>query len=259
MRAAKEVRMPKIGWPFASAVSFSFAEVVFRRPLTSATMDGGGSDVDALLGALTRWSGDERLRQRAAERSRQRWLHQQALESSTLRGVLVELAENAAEVSVRTAQRVRHGRLVAVGTDLCVLEDQRSHATIISLDALVAVEAGPVTVTGRRPPELALGFADALAALAAELLPVRLEVAGGDVAGDLIGTGEDVVILRSPAPTRHQVYVGLDQIGACALSDRPKDLDEKEGDGGCAPQRGVSYQCSGAIPHPPCPSLSLFR
>lgn len=178
---------------------------------------GPGADVDALVGALTRWSGDQRLLQRAGERSRQRWLHQQALEDSTLRGVLVALAESHAEVSLRTTGRHRHGRLGAVATGLCVLEDRTGRATLLRLDSLVAVETAAGPTSGRRTPELVLEFSDALAALAAEMVPVQLDLGDTQLSGELAGVGEDVVILRSPATARPTLYVPLRRVEACTL------------------------------------------
>jgi hypothetical protein len=179
--------------------------------------------IDALLGAFSRWSGDDRLRRRAAERSRERWLRQQALEATTLRGILVDLAERGAAVGLQTGNHLLRGRLVGAGPDLAVLEDRRRCATVVNLAALISVDV-PGTPTGHRPPlsghrspVLPLSFADALASLAAEILPVHLHVPGEDVFGDLVAAGEDVVVLRLSSPSGHHRYINLERVEACSL------------------------------------------
>ena len=51
------------------------------------------SQADALLSAFARWSAEVRVRDEAAGRTRQRWLHQQASEAATFTGTLLDLAE----------------------------------------------------------------------------------------------------------------------------------------------------------------------
>ena len=198
-----------------------------------------------MLAAFARWSGDERRREAAAARGRERWLRQQDAEAATLSGALVDLAEQGAEVTLVLGGRRLAGRLVGVGPDLCVLENDRGSSSLVSLGRLGAVlpafsagggvggggsgvgfpsrpgdsgalqgRTGPVS--GDRDPALRLRFADALAALAAEALPARLLLDGGEVlAGDLVGVGADVVTLRLPVPLRGHACAAIWAIDAC--------------------------------------------
>ena len=190
-----------------------------------AAGDGGISDrgIDALIGAFSRWSGDEQLRHRVAERSRERWLRQQALDATTLSGVLVDLAERGATVGLQTANHLLRGRLVGTGPDLAVVEDGQHCTTMVNLAALVSVDVPGTLSTngspllGHRSPLLPLSFADALATLAAEILPVRLHLAGEDLLGDLVAAGEDVLVLRLSSSSRRHRYVNLSRVEACSL------------------------------------------
>jgi hypothetical protein len=185
---------------------------------------GGISEggIDALISAFNRWSGDDQLRRRAAERSRERWLRQQALDGITLSGILVDLAERGAKVALQTTNRLLRGRLIGTGQDLAVLEDQRC-ATIVNLAALVSVDtlgtpsSHGTPLLGHRTPVLPLRFTDALVTLAAEILPVRLHLPGEDVLGDLMAAGEDVVVLRLSSSSRRYRYVNLTRVEACSL------------------------------------------
>jgi hypothetical protein len=205
-------------------------------------------EADAMLAAFARWSADQRWGEAVSARSRERWLRQQEAEAATLSGTLVDLAEQGAEVTLVLGGRRLAGRLVGVGPDLCVLEDDRGSSSLVSLWRLGAVlpagglegregaglpagglggrvgtvvPAGglggrPVAAGGDRDPALQLRFADALAALAAETLPVRLLLDGGDVlAGDLVGVGADVVTLRLPLPLRGHAWAAIWAIDAC--------------------------------------------
>ncbi len=140
-------------------------------------------------------------------------------------GVLVDLAEHGATVVVRIGgpSGDLSGRLVGVGRDFLVLEEP-SCATLIALHAIDAVVAEPsasprvLEPSGdERSPTVALDFAGAVAALAADRLPVRLRLAGGQtLAGELTGVGSDVIWLRASPPKRALVYVPLGAVLACS-------------------------------------------
>lgn len=186
---------------------------------------GGAGNADAMLAAFARWSDDERQREASVARGRERWLRQQEMEAATLSGTLVDLAERGAEVALLLGARRLVGRLVGVGPDLCVLEGQHGSSSLISLRRLGAVmPTGPVAGLPGRPgpaggdrcPPIELGFAGALAALAAEMLPVRLLLAGGEVlAGDLVGAGADVVTVLLPTSPRSHAHAAIRAIDVC--------------------------------------------
>jgi hypothetical protein len=169
---------------------------------------------DALLLAFARWSAEVRLRDGAAGRSRQRWLHQQASEAATFAGTLLDLAERRAAVSLLSPGRRFAGRLVGVGPDFCVLEEA-TRATVVALGRVIAVQPHPrgptppvAVASGDRRAVLEMTFAQALAAMAADLAPLRLALIGSEtLVGDLVGAGEDVVTLRLPGNPPRPTFV----------------------------------------------------
>src|SRR5262249_37759242 len=74
-----------------------------------------------LLGELRRWAADQEVAHLARSRSRARWLRQQAAESATLAGLLLDLAERRATVTIDAAGWAHTGRVRAVSTGLCLL------------------------------------------------------------------------------------------------------------------------------------------
>jgi hypothetical protein len=162
-----------------------------------------GSQADALLNAFARWSAEMRVRAETTGRSRQRWLHQQASESATFAGTLLDLAERRSQVSVLSPGRRFSGRLVGVGANLCVLEEP-TRVTVVTLSQVIAVQPhldapirGLSVATGNRPVALEMTFSQALAAMASDLAPIRLALSGTEtLVGDLVAAGEDVVTLR---------------------------------------------------------------
>ncbi len=177
-------------------------------------------DADALLSALTAWSADTRTREAVAARTRERWLRQQAQEGATWLGVLVDLAERGSDVTVGLDGRSASGRLVGVGSDLCVL----AHAgatTLIALAHVHSVRAGgtPPAAGSDRRPALQVSLPEALAALAAERDPVTVTLGGGgEVRGVLVAMGADVVTLRSRTRPWTHTYVPLAAIATCSPS-----------------------------------------
>jgi len=186
---------------------------------SSGGRSGGESVADDLVAAFGRWAAGRRAEEAAGSRTRERWLRQQAAESATLAGTLVDLAERAEDVAVLTAGRTLTGRLVGVGEDAAVLAD-RFGVTVVALSRVLAVRvasgAGRAGVAGRRAP--ASGdrvppgpwrLVDALDTLAAERSPVRLGLAGGEVvSGDLLAVGVDVVTVAVAAGVRAHVALG---------------------------------------------------
>lgn len=151
-----------------------------------------------LVGALTRYLAEERVDAAASARSREWWLRQAADEDATLVGVLVDLAERAEVVAIRTlAGRTHRGQVGAVGEDFVALATGAVDV-FVRLDALAAVRPGGTLVRGSdRPRALALTLAEALAVLAGDR-PDVLAVGrdGVGTAGELRSVGRDVLTLR---------------------------------------------------------------
>jgi hypothetical protein len=80
-----------------------------------------GEDFDALIAAMGAWAADQRAEEAAEGRSRTGWLRRQAAEAATLSGVLVDLAERAAPVTLETLSGPYDGQVEVVTTGLCGL------------------------------------------------------------------------------------------------------------------------------------------
>jgi small nuclear ribonucleoprotein (snRNP)-like protein len=176
--------------------------------------------IDGLLDELRRWAADDETARLARSRSRARWLHQQAAESATLAGVLLDLAEHRVVVTVETGARAHTGSLVAVSTGVCVLQeidDAEHHLALVPL-ATITMLVPPVQAHGDRVPNLQLDLAGVLAGLAADRPTVSLELESGKrVTGVLETVGMDIVNLRVDRPAGAVVQLAIDAICACLL------------------------------------------
>lgn len=181
--------------------------------------DGQGGE--ELVAAFTRWAGTERAGLAAASRTRERWLREQLEASATWIGILVNLSEKRDEVTLAVGTSRFAGQVVGVGRDFCVLDQPGSRPVLLRVGSISAVWPGESSwrsVAGEGSPPIDLSMNAAVATLADERTPVRLLLdAGAVVEGELIGAGEDVLILRLRAAARRQVYVRFDSVSACEL------------------------------------------
>jgi hypothetical protein len=175
---------------------------------------------DHLLDELRRWAADEETARVTRSRSRARWLRQQAAESATLAGVLMDLAEHGAVVTVEVGARTHTGRLVAVSTGLCALEeiDDAEHRLALVSLAAITMLVSSVQALGDRVPNLELNLAAALAGLAGDRPTISLELKSGKrVTGVLESAGVDIATLRIDGPTGVVALVAINAICACLL------------------------------------------
>jgi hypothetical protein len=176
--------------------------------------DGSGESVVA---AFARWAAQERVAEAAGMRSKERSLRDQAAGEATWSGLLVDLAESQGEVELDLGSRRIAGRVVGMGRDFCVVEQRGRRTALIPTDRIVAVW-GDGPATGSRYPDLDLSFEAALAALADERSPVCMNLAGGgQISGELIGCGADLVTLRTEPTARRTVHVRTSHIEVCEL------------------------------------------
>jgi hypothetical protein len=185
--------------------------------------EADGRDADAIIESFARWAADDRARSAVAARTSERWLRQQDAEAATVAGTLVDLAETGREVTLIVGVRRLAGRLVGVAPELCVIEARSGVASVVATAHLSAVvpagspgrgnRVGPAT--GGRAAAITTGLVDALAGFAADAVPVRLWLAGGEtLTGELIATGVDVVTLRLQNGTRDRAYAPVRAIEA---------------------------------------------
>ena len=179
---------------------------------------GGVPPPDDFLAELARWSAADRVSRAAAERSRTRSLHGQSAADATWAGLLVDLAEARAEVtvSIRTGMKVS-GRLMATARDFVVLENRSGAPVMLSTDAISCLAPSAGTSTADRPgggrrPRLELSLAGALDALAGERAPVVVWAGPESVTGSVVACGEDLVTIRAEGATQRRVYLPLGSV-----------------------------------------------
>lgn len=178
---------------------------------------------DRLTTQLERWAQTARVDEAARRRARERWLLQSAGEGGTVLGVVADLAERGAPVTVTMAGGRRHGGWVrCVGADFVALDTTARGEVLVTLRALSSVRAraGASPPAGDRAVRSGLDLVDVLAGLAAERERVMLVALGEDaVTGTVQALGRDVVALRvegtAPATT---AYVPLAAITEVALA-----------------------------------------
>jgi hypothetical protein len=183
---------------------------------------GPGDDLSA---RLERWVAEARVDDAARQRTRERWLRQQAEEGGTLAGVLCDLGERGTAVAVRTrAGRQHQGRIRAVGDDFVAVspDPDRSGPVFVALDAVssVRVMPGPGSApTGDRAVRTGLRLSEVLAGLAAERERALIVALDGEdaVAGSLRSVGRDVVVVRLDGPEPATAYVPIAAVAELVL------------------------------------------
>lgn len=158
-------------------------------------MGGGPDELDAWVAG---WRADQAVQRRAGAGRLQR----QALEMTTLTGVLRELGERGGPVLVElcTARRLR-GTIESVGRGHVLLHSP-SGAHLINTTALVTVRplAGEAAVPGEAAETGGGTLAGAIAALAGRGQPVTVHPFTGEtLRGTLEGVGRDVCVVRLDA------------------------------------------------------------
>ena len=143
-----------------------------------------------------------RADQAIAERARERSLREQAAEGATFAGVLVDLAEHAAPVTLRTvAGRTHRATVAAVGADVVMLRTAAGEDVLVRLGAVATVRARPggrLHAAGRDRKPRGARLLEVLSTLAPERPRVSVVTTGSvdPVRGDLVAVGTDVVTLR---------------------------------------------------------------
>jgi hypothetical protein len=162
--------------------------------------DGTG-DLEAELGALSRWEAQARVARAVAERRRAAWLGRQPDRGPTLAGLLVAVAERSRPVVVELLDGRRHrGSPTVVGRDMVELRTDRATVVLLALDAI-----GSVRVTGPEVGGSASAEAEPSAHLAGELtrlaeerprVQTRTIGAAAPLTGTLVAAGPHLVAVR---------------------------------------------------------------
>jgi hypothetical protein len=171
--------------------------------------------------ALQRALDEARADVLAEERSRQRWLRQQAEQSAAFAGTLLALLERGVPVACATTSGALHrGRLTGVSGTVLALRTAGGRVWI-RLDAITTVQAEhghhlPPADDDRALPEDG-GLAAILAALAEDRPRLTLRFAGAahPVTGELRAVGADVATLAGGDRTTS--YVRLASVTEVSL------------------------------------------
>lgn len=165
---------------------------------------------------LQRWAAAERAGRAVGERVRSRSLADQDAGSASWAGLLVDLAEQGATVSLLLPGGRLDGRLVGAATDFCVVERAGRRSVLVRMSVIrILTHDGPTRrASGDRRPLLDMTLAAALDGLAAEHSPVTLYLGADRSAGLLVGLGEDVLTLRAETPSRRFTYAPLAAVDA---------------------------------------------
>jgi len=172
---------------------------------------------------LARWAAAAKADEAGRARARERWLRRQAEEEATFAGVLVDLAERAEAVVVRTTGGRRHrGAVAAVGGDFVLLRADPGRWVLVAFDAIAAVrpaDGAGAPAAGRRPPALDLLLLEALDGMAGDRSRVSVIPVGDPepVVGELEAVGDDVLTIRLDGPSRARSYVRAAAIAEVAV------------------------------------------
>ena len=174
---------------------------------------------------LTRLVGDVRAADAARARSRERALRQQATEDATLEGLLADLADEGADVTVRLRSgTTASGRIVGLGADFFVLKSDAAQAVLVARTAVGSVrrrpgDRGPDT-TGDRARTQAASLSAYLAGLAPEHPRVTAAVTGEGslLVGELRSAGRDVLTIVLDGDPPVTVYLALVSLESLSVS-----------------------------------------
>ncbi|MGH9102231.1 MAG: hypothetical protein ACRDYD_04500 [Acidimicrobiales bacterium] len=182
-------------------------------------------DVEGLLADLARWGADNRVTEAVTQRTREAWLRRQAEEEATWSGLLTDLAEVGAAVTVQLAAgRTHQGRLVALGRDFAVINTGLDRTVLVVPDAIVTLRTSPgsrpVAPAGARNGSTAgRCLVDVLSVLCADRSRVALGMAGErvPVVGELRAVGRDIVTIMQEGRPPRLLYVRLASLSDVSL------------------------------------------
>jgi hypothetical protein len=181
-------------------------------PANNATLALAAASVGRFEAHLARWACDAALTEQAEARRHRHWLAQAASETATFDGVLADLGERGATITIVLAggDQVR-GTVRALGADFVLLALSGGPAALVFVNRaqLLAVR----TLPGERPSagtqvlNLDARLLDVLAELVAERPRVQIVGAPDVPAGELRAVGHDVLTVRTDGSPPATVYV----------------------------------------------------
>lgn len=179
------------------------------------------ADLERLLADLAGWAADRRVDEAAESRSGEAWLRRQAEEEARFTGLVLDLAEQGAVVTVRTtAGRQHRGVVAAVADDFLVLHAAGGRPVFLPYRAVAVVRAagGGDGIASSRPAPLRTRLVYALGGMAGDR-PRVLVVMDGDetISGELRSAGVDLVVLRLEGSPPSLVHLRVDAVNEVTL------------------------------------------
>jgi len=173
--------------------------------------------------SLDRWADDARSIEAAQRRARHASLVNQAAETATLAGLLVDMGERAAAISVHLTNGVtHHGTIIDVGSDYFRI-DTAAGPAIVSSDATASIRPRPGTpsIFSARPGSTTT-LDDLLADLAADECEVSMTTRTdpGPLLGRLLFASLELLGLVVGEDQR--VFVTRSQLADVRLTERPR-------------------------------------
>jgi hypothetical protein len=167
---------------------------------------------------------EARHREDVRTRTRRRWLDQQRVDEGGFVGTLLDLADRAQPVVVRTATgRVHQAYVGEVGEDHCVLETTAGSTVIVALAALASVRPRHLDqhepAVGDRRPVTGRTLRDQLQRISWDRPRVVLVTLGVPevLSGELVSIGRDVVTLALDGDVGGLCFVPVAAVGEVAV------------------------------------------
>ena len=179
-----------------------------------------GPSATGFTARLQGWVAEGRVAEAALQRTRERWLREVAEQEATLAGVLADLAERRAGMTIAVGGRRHHGHVTSIGLDFLALRPPAGPDVLVALRAVTVVRPAPAleVALGDRTVSSELRLADVLAELAADRERVRLVTVDGEaLAGGLRSVGHDIAVLRTDGEPPGAAYVALGAIAEVAI------------------------------------------
>lgn len=159
----------------------------------------------------------------AGARTRERWLRQEAEDGATFAGVLADLADLGATLTVRGRSGAAYaGRVAAVATDGFILALADGSRALLAHTAVVEIRPDPAhrlgAAAGDRAAPATLTIEELLRSEAAHRPRVRVASVGGPpLSGRLRAVGIDVVTVALDGDTRSVCYLPSSSLSEVVL------------------------------------------
>jgi hypothetical protein len=184
--------------------------------------DESGDDGLPDDGDLARFAATTRVGAAVRARSRERWLRQQVLESTTVAGACWSLAEAGRPLAVTTVGgRTHQGVVRSLGEDFVSLVVASGQEVLVPLAMVAVLVPGRDDMPTGRPVRPGTSLVEAVAHLAAERPQVAVWCSGADapVVGELWGTSAEVAMIIPTHGERERVaYVRLSAVVELSVS-----------------------------------------